>query len=148
MLSSRRRLGPVLRDLSAEESRTAFELVEAVDAVFDADPAVEADAGQLGEDRVVVVHALADLAVAQPLGVADAVFLAAQVFDRALGQVAVAGVHRDDAVLHAPQQLQRVFAGEDRVAGVVVDAEVRASGSRSTRSQKTSILWANSGCCQ
>ena len=44
---------------------------------------------------------------------------------RAFGQVAVAGVHRDDAVLDAPQQLQRIFAGQDRVARIVVDAEVR-----------------------
>ena len=36
------------------------------------------------EDRVVVVHALADLAVPQPVGVADGVLLAAEVFDRAL----------------------------------------------------------------
>src|SRR5688500_7628738 len=103
ILSSCRRLRPVLGDFLAQERRAAFKLVEPVDAVFDADPAVEADARQLLEDRVVVVHPTADLAVPQPLGVADAVFLAAQVLDRALGQVAVAGVHGDDAVLYAAQ---------------------------------------------
>ena len=40
------------------------------------------------------------------------------------GQVAVAGVHRDDAVLDARQQFERIFAGQKRVARIVVDAEV------------------------
>ena len=77
------------------------------------------------KDGVVVVHPFADLAVPQPAGIADAVFFLAQVFDRALGQVAVAGVHRDHAMFHARQELERVFARQKRVARVVVDAERR-----------------------
>ena len=78
-------------------------ILDAVDAVLDADPAVKADAGQRAKNRVVVVHALADLAVPQPFGIANAVFFAAQILDRAFGQVAVAGVHRHHAPLHAGQ---------------------------------------------
>jgi len=58
-----------LGGLALEEVGAAAELVDAVDAVLDADPAVEADVLKLGEDGVVVVKALADLAVAQALGV-------------------------------------------------------------------------------
>ena len=53
----------MLGHLEAKEGNAALELFESVDAVFDADPAVEADAGQLGENRVLVVHSFADLAV-------------------------------------------------------------------------------------
>ena len=60
----------------------------------------------------------------QAFGVADAVFLFLQILDRAGDQRAVAGVHGDDAVLNALQEFKRVFPGQDRVAGVVVDAEV------------------------
>src|SRR5687767_5430310 len=105
MLSSWCRLRPMLGDLLAEECCTTLELVEAIYAVFDADPAVEADASQLLEDRVVIVHSFADLSVAKALGVADAVFLATQFFDRSLREIAIAGVHRDDAMLHAREQL-------------------------------------------
>src|SRR4051794_34439367 len=65
--------GPVLRHFLAEEGDAGSELFEAVDAVFDADPAGEVDGFQFGEDGVVVVEALAYLAVAQALGVADGV---------------------------------------------------------------------------
>jgi hypothetical protein len=47
------------------------ELFDSIHAVFDADPAGEVDAFELGEDGVVVVEALADLAVAEALGVAE-----------------------------------------------------------------------------
>ena len=77
----------------------AGELIHPVDAVFDADPAVEAFAFQLGENGIVVVEPLSDLAVAEALSVAGrAAFFAAKVLDRALGEVAVARMHRDDAV--------------------------------------------------
>ena len=69
---------------SRKEPHAFVQLLHAVDAVFDADPAVEADACQLAEDRVVVVQAAADHAVPQPLGVADAVLFAAQIFDACL----------------------------------------------------------------
>ena len=55
----------MLRDLFAQELDALAQLVDAVDAVFDADPAVEADARQLAEDGVVVVQAAADDAVPQ-----------------------------------------------------------------------------------
>src|SRR5271154_6448250 len=88
---------PMRRHLPAEELDAAAQLLDAVDAVFDADPSVEADAGQFGEDGVVVVEALADLAMAEPAGIAEGVFLLLQVLDGPLGQIAVAGMHRDDA---------------------------------------------------
>jgi hypothetical protein len=53
--------------LRAEERGAALQLVHPVDPVLDRDPAVEARGPQLGEDGVVVVHPLADLAVAQAL---------------------------------------------------------------------------------
>ena len=61
---------PVLCDLFLQELHAPRKLLHAIDAVFDADPAVEAFALQLGEDGVIVVEALADLAVAEALGVA------------------------------------------------------------------------------
>ena len=51
--------------LLLQEGDRAGHLVEAVDAVLDRDPAVEADAGEDAEDGVVVVQALAGLAVLQ-----------------------------------------------------------------------------------
>src|SRR5438045_3102435 len=108
----------MLSDLATEEGDALAHLFDAVDAVLDADPAVEADGGEGGEDGVVVVESAADDAVAEALGVTDGVFFLAKVIDRALGEVAVAGMHRDDAVLDAAEQVERVFAGEDRVAGV------------------------------
>ena len=54
-----------------EKCNALAELLHAIHAVFDADPAGEVDAFELGEDGVVVVEALADLAVAEALGVAD-----------------------------------------------------------------------------
>ena len=52
----------MLRDLLLQELDASRELLHAIDAVFDADPAVESFALQLGEDGVVVVEAFADLA--------------------------------------------------------------------------------------
>jgi hypothetical protein len=57
----------------AEEGDALAELVDAVDAVFDADPTCEVDAFELGENGVVVVEALADLAGAEAPGVAGSV---------------------------------------------------------------------------
>ena len=82
------------------------------------------------KDRVVVVQPAADDAVPQPLRVANRVLLAAQVFDRSFNQIAVAGVHGDDAVLHSSQQFERIVAGQKRVAGIVVDAKVRRVDAR------------------
>ena len=63
--------------------------------------------------------------MAEALGVAlCATFFFAEVFDGALGEVAVAGVHGDDAMRDALQQLDRIFTGEIGVRGVVVHAEV------------------------
>src|SRR5580698_8566588 len=85
-------LRPVLIDFAPQEGHTFAQLIHAVDTVFDANPAVEADAGESSEDLVVVVHAAADGPVPESLGVAEAVFLVAQVVDRTFGQVAIAGV--------------------------------------------------------
>src|SRR5688572_5735902 len=95
----------VLRDLLLEEAHAGGQLFHAVDAILDADPAVEANRVELAEDDVVVIQALADLAVTQTLGVAlnATLFVAAQVFDGAFDQVAVAGVHGNHAVLHPTQ---------------------------------------------
>ena len=38
-------------------------------------------------------------------------------------QKAIAGVHRNDAMLHPLEQNQRVFAGQDGIRRIVVDAE-------------------------
>ncbi len=133
--------------LPAKELYAAAQLLYAIDAVFNADPSVEADAGQFGEDGVVVIEALADFTVAEPPGVAEGVFFLLQVLDRPLGQVSVAGVHGDDAALHPPEQFQRVFAGQDGVARVVVDAEVGMVDA-CHQVAETSIFWANSGCSQ
>src|SRR3954469_9852803 len=99
----------MLRDLAAQEFDAAAELLDAVDPVLDADPTVEPDAGELGEDRVVVVHALADLSLPQPRAGTGAVLLAPRVLDGPLGEVPVAGVHRPDAVLYPTEQFQRIL---------------------------------------
>ena len=51
---------PILRDLLFQEADAAGELVHAVDAVLDADPAVEAHAAQRPENRIVVIQPLAN----------------------------------------------------------------------------------------
>src|SRR5277367_3754300 len=73
----RRFAGPILLHLPAQKGHALAQLLHAVNAVFDADPAVEADSRQRAENGVVVVQALADRAMPQPAGIADAVFLAA-----------------------------------------------------------------------
>src|SRR5690606_6117716 len=109
---------PVLGDFAAQEGDAALQLVEAVHAVFDADPAVEALSLQFRENGIVVVESLADLAVAESLGVAHrSGFLATQVLKGTLGEVAVAGVHGDDAVRNATQQVQGIFPRKEAVAG-------------------------------
>lgn len=56
--------------LALEELHAAGQLLHAVHAVFDADPAIEAFALQFAENGVVVVEPLANLAVAQTLRIA------------------------------------------------------------------------------
>src|SRR4051812_1672019 len=60
-------LWPVLCHSLSKERYAGAELVDSIDPVFDADPTGEVDAFELGEDGVVVVKALADLAVAEAL---------------------------------------------------------------------------------
>src|SRR5262249_23512796 len=104
---------------------TGLQLADAVFPVFDADPAVKTYGFQLAEDGVIVVQAAADDSVAKTLGIADRRFLASQVLDGAFDQIPIAGVHRLHAPLDAREQLQRVLAGENRVAGIIIDAEMR-----------------------
>ena len=59
----------MLGDLLADEIHARCELIHAIDAVFDADPATEAFTLQRAENRVVIVQALADLAMGQSLRV-------------------------------------------------------------------------------
>ncbi len=88
----------MLRHFLAQECHARLELLDAIHAVFDADPTGEVDAFELGENGIVVVEALADLAVAEALGVADGVgFFAAQIFNCSGGEVAVGGVQQSAA---------------------------------------------------
>jgi hypothetical protein len=120
-----RKQGFMLPDFVPQKLRAAAKLLDAFHAIFDADPAVEAHAGQLAKDRIVVVEPLADFTVAQPLGISDGVFLFAQVLNRSFRQIAVTGVHGDDTVFHPAQQFKRIFSGQDRVAGIVIHPKVR-----------------------
>ena len=54
----------MLGDFAAKKSGAAGELVQAVDSVLDADPRIEPDASEFGEDGVIVVQAFADLIAA------------------------------------------------------------------------------------
>ena len=61
----------------------------------------------------------------EPLGIAfGRVLFAAEVVECALDQRPIAGVHRDHPRQHPPQQLDRIIPGQERVGGIVVDAEV------------------------
>ena len=51
------RNGPVLCDLPFQEIHTAGELIHAVHAILDADPAIEADALQLGKNGIEIIEA-------------------------------------------------------------------------------------------
>src|SRR3954469_22126979 len=82
------------------------------------------------EDCIEVVHTAAYDSMAQAGGVSAAVFLAAKVFERALDQVSVAGMHRDDPILYTIKQFQRIFACQERVARIVVYAKIRRIDSR------------------
>lgn len=62
--------------------------------------------------------------MAQTLGITYAVFFLAKIFDGSFSQISIAGVHRDYAIFYFVEQDQRIFAGEDGVAGVVIYAEV------------------------
>ena len=89
----------MLRDLRPQEVSTATQLIDSVDTVFDADPAVKALSHQFAENRVVVVQSFADFTVAQSFCISDrSAFFAAQVLERASEQITIAGVHRHDAV--------------------------------------------------
>jgi len=115
----------MLRDLLPQKRDALAELIDSIDAILNADPTGKADARECGEDGVVVVHAAADDAVSQPFGIANAVLFLAEVFDCAFSKVPIAGVHGDDSLLHPGEQNQRIFAGENRIARIVVDAEMR-----------------------
>ena len=69
-----------------------------------------------------------------------AVGLAQVVERRPLGQVAVAGVHADDAVGHGLQECDRVVAGDDRVRRVVLHAEMVAVGDRGEQLEEDVLL--------
>ena len=64
--------GKLAVDIGLKEAGGALQLFDTGDAVFDADPTVEADALQNGEDRVEVDDAGADLAVDELGVVGDA----------------------------------------------------------------------------
>ena len=96
-------------------------------AILDADPAREAGACEAGEDRVVVVQAAPDDAVFEDARVALVRAECLQIGERAALEIAVARVHRDDAVEHVVEQRQRVVAGDDGVRRIVVHAEPRAA---------------------
>src|SRR3954462_5794928 len=108
-----------------QEADAVAQIVDAVHAVFDADPAIETCLREFAKDCVEVVEPAADYAVAESLGVADGVFFAAKIFECSFGEVAVAGMHRYQPMLHASQKFERIIASEDRVAWVVVYAEIR-----------------------
>ena len=118
---------PVLRNLCAEEIDTPGELIGPVDAVFDANPVVcKTVVLEDGKDGVVIIEPFADLAMAETLGVSfDAGFLLAEVFKGAFGEVAVACVHGDDARGDGFEEGNGVLPGENGIAGVVIDAEIR-----------------------
>ena len=53
----------MLCDFCPQKIRTALQLLDAIDAIFDADPAIESDSCQSTENRIVVVETLADFAM-------------------------------------------------------------------------------------
>src|ERR1700677_296486 len=119
------RFRKMLSELCTDEPNALGQFLHAADAVLDADPAVESNASQFGEDRVVIVEPPADRTVAKALGVSlGAGLLATQILKRSLGEGAVARMHRHDAALHPAEELERIVAPQERVAGVEVDAEV------------------------
>ncbi len=94
-----RGLRPMRGNLPLQKCHAAGELVHAVNAVFDADPSVESSTFEFAKNGVVIIEALANFAMSQAFGVAQGTaFLAAQVFERAFGEVAIAGVHGDNAM--------------------------------------------------
>src|SRR3546814_2357627 len=56
---------PVLLDLPVHEIHASFQLVHAVYAVLDADPAIEMDGFQCREDGIVIVKPSADFTMPQ-----------------------------------------------------------------------------------
>ncbi len=109
----------------AQECGGSADLGQAVHAILDRDPAIEADLAQDAEDCRVIVQPGADLTVAQDGGVAQTFLLSTQVLDRVSRlQATVAGMHAHHPVLDHFQHLQRVLAGQDGVRWIVVDAEV------------------------
>ena len=85
--------------------------------------------GQDAKDGIVVVEAFAGDAVTQVRRIAERAVALPQLVDgRPLGEVAVAGVHTDDAAGCRPQQLHRVVAGHDGVGWIVLHPEIFAVG--------------------
>ena len=79
--------------------------------------------------------------MSQPLGIAFGPgFLTTKIFERAFGQVAIAGVHRDDTMRNATKQLQRVLAREIGVAGIVVHPEARVIDRLDERAENVHFL--------
>jgi hypothetical protein len=118
-------LREVLGAEAAKEGEGGGHFVHAVHAVFEADPAGVFVGGEDAEDFVIVVEALAGDAVAEVGGVAEGAVGLAEIFESGAGdEVAIRGVHGDDAGGDAFEEGDGIVAGDEGVGGIVLDAEV------------------------
>src|SRR5580704_5355341 len=101
------------------------QFVHAIYSVFNGDPGMKSDGTKCREDRVIVVHPFPNHAVREPARIPNGVFFAAQVFDGAAFKITVAGMHRNDAMLYALEQDERILSRKNRVRWVKVHAEPR-----------------------
>src|SRR5205814_2848909 len=105
----------VLASLSFQEGHRALQLVETVQTIFDRDPAGESCAGEDAKNGAVIDQASTRFAVFQLVGVAERPVGLTELLHRgALGQIAIGGVHRDDARQNLFEKANRVVAAHER----------------------------------
>src|ERR1700722_840714 len=112
-------------DLGAQKLNRSPEVFHSVETVFDGDPGLESDGLKRGKNPIVIVHALPNYAVRQTSGIPGRVLLLAQVLDGSVLQKTIAGMHRNDPLFEAIEQRQRILPGQNRVGGIIVNAEPR-----------------------
>src|SRR3984893_5885945 len=61
--------------------------------------------------------------VREPTGITDSILLSPEILQGTVVEVAVAGMHGDDPMLHTIKHFQRILTGENRIGRIMVNAK-------------------------
>ena len=133
--------GPVSIDSGNEKVGASPQLVESFDAIFDADPAIEANPTKFSKNGIKIVEPFSDFAVTKTRGISlRSGFFPSQIVESAADERPIAGVHCDNARRNACKQFERIITGKKCIAGIVIHTKVRVSHSSDQRTKDLHLL--------